>query len=136
VRVSYRKIIKYFLKKKSSLNHHITKQKRPKKENPTPFLQQPHPTPPKLKISHLPNLKNNQTSPSHATQETNLWVSPNPKRIQLFQSLKKNFFWKGVELPHPPLLTQKNTFLKNKIKFLIPHPVSLKLHLKFVILSI
>jgi hypothetical protein len=51
-------------------------------------------------------LENNQTSPSHATQETTLSVSPHPKKIHLSQSLKKNLLWKGVELPHPPLLTQ------------------------------
>jgi len=33
----------------------------------------------KLKKSLFPTLKNNQTSPSHATQETNLWISPHPK---------------------------------------------------------
>jgi hypothetical protein len=43
--------IKYFLEKKSSLSHHITK------KNPTPFLQPSHPTPPKnnsLKLKKIP----------------------------------------------------------------------------------
>jgi hypothetical protein len=62
------------------------------------------------KKSHLFILRNNQTFLSHATQETNLYVSPHPKKIHLSQSLKKTLLWKGVELPHPPLLTQKKPF--------------------------
>jgi hypothetical protein len=110
--------IKYFLEKKSSLSHHITK------ENiPTPFFQLPHPTPPKklfLRIffkSYLPTLKNNQTFPSHATQETTPWVSPHRKKNYLSQSHIKELLWKGVELSHPPL-TKKKPFLKRKMKFL------------------
>jgi len=64
----------------------------------------------KLKKSHLLALKNNQTFPSHATQETTLWVNPHPKKIHLSQSLKKPLLLKGVELSHPPLFTQKKPF--------------------------
>jgi hypothetical protein len=38
--------IKYFVENKSSLSHHIMKEKK-KKRTPTPFLQPPHPIPPK-----------------------------------------------------------------------------------------
>jgi hypothetical protein len=62
--------LKYFLENISSLNHHIMKEKRRRKN--------PHqPTPPKkcfLENKENPNLltlKNNQTSPSHATQKHN-----------------------------------------------------------------
>ncbi len=60
---------------------------------------------------------------------------PIPNKIHLSQSLKKQFLSKGVELIHPPFLTQKNPFEKEK-KFLIPRPLFLKLHLQLVILSI
>jgi hypothetical protein len=69
-----------------SLNHHITKEKKKKKNIPIRFLQTPHPTPPKkqllekLRKSHLPTLKFNQTSPSHASQETTIWVNPHPPK--------------------------------------------------------
>jgi hypothetical protein len=36
-----------FFETKSSLSHHITKEKRIKQKIPIPFLQPPHPTPPK-----------------------------------------------------------------------------------------
>jgi len=42
---------------------------------------------------------------------------PIPKVIHLSQSFKKTLLWKGVELPHPPLLTKKNPFGKKKKSF-------------------
>jgi len=33
-----------------------------------------------------------------------------PKTIHPSQSLENNLLWKGVELPHPPLLTQEKPF--------------------------
>jgi hypothetical protein len=65
---------------------------------PTPFLQPPHPTLPK--ITHKP-------SPSHGTQETTPWVNPHPKTKSPLPIPLKIFFWKVAELFHPPLLTQK-----------------------------
>jgi hypothetical protein len=52
---------------------------------PNPFLQPPHFTPPKtipwkIKKIRIPILKNNQTFPSHATQETNLWINFHPQK--------------------------------------------------------
>jgi hypothetical protein len=88
------------------------------------------------KKSHLFILRNNQTFLSHATQETNLYVSPHPKKIHLSQSLKKTLLWKGVELPHPPLLTPKKPFCKRFFLKKTPHPHFVKLHLQLVILSI
>jgi len=41
---------------------------------------------------------------------------PIPKKIHLSQSLKKHLLWKGVELSHPPLFTQKKPFWKRKKK--------------------
>jgi len=68
--------IKYFLENKSSLSHHIMKEKRRKKEYTHPLS----PTTPshttkkkfleKQKKLNLVTLRNNQTSPSHATQKT------------------------------------------------------------------
>jgi len=60
-------------------------------------------------------LRNNQTSPSHATQETDLWVSPHPKNNSPLPIPYKNLLWKGVGLPHPPFLTQKKPKKKEKI---------------------
>ncbi len=49
----------FFLEFFFSLDHHILKEERGKKNIPTPFLQPPHPTLPM--ITHKP-------SPFHATQ--------------------------------------------------------------------
>ncbi len=109
--------------------------KRKKKGIPPAFSNHPHPTPPKESFfgkkfkSHLHALKNNQISPSHATQETTLWVNPHPKKIHLPQSIKKNLLWKGVELPILLSSPKKTLLKKEKIKILIPHSLFLKLHL-------
>jgi hypothetical protein len=71
-------------------------------------------------------LRNNQTFPSHATQETTSWVSP--------PSHQKQLICQGVELPHPSLLTQEKTLLKKKRKISNPSSLFLKVHLQFVIL--
>ncbi len=75
----------------------------------------------KTKKTHLPTFKNNQTFPSHATQETTSWVS------------KKQLLCKGVELPRPSLHTQKETLLEKKRKISNPWSLSLKFHLELVI---
>jgi hypothetical protein len=60
-------------------------------------------------------LKNNQTSPSHATQETTLLVSPHTKKHSPIPNpLKNHLLGKGVELPHPPSSPKKKPFEKNK----------------------
>jgi hypothetical protein len=55
-----------------------------KKKKTIHVLQTPPPPPPKEKFlekkSHLLALQNNQSSPSHATQETTFWVSPHPPK--------------------------------------------------------
>ncbi len=111
------------------------KRKKVKKKNiPIHFLQTPHPTPPKeqflgktKKIS--PScLEKNQTFPSHATQETTLWLNPHPNKFDLSQSLKTKPLFEGVELPHLLLLTQKNPFEKEKEN---PNPLSLFLKAPF-----
>jgi hypothetical protein len=70
--------IKYFLEKKPSLSHYITKVKKEKKRiYPPPFSNHPIPrhqrnnSLKKKKKTHLPTLRNNQASPSHITQEKN-----------------------------------------------------------------
>ncbi len=63
--------------------------------------------------SCLPTLRNNQTSPSHATQEQTFGFVPIQKKSSL-PIHKKNLLWKGMKLPHPPLLTQKKPFWKGK----------------------
>jgi hypothetical protein len=55
-----------------------TKKKYPLSSPNTPSQTTKKQIPWKIKKSHLPTLKNNQTSPSHATQLTNLWISPHP----------------------------------------------------------
>jgi hypothetical protein len=80
-------------------------------------------------------LKNNQTSPSHATQETTFWVSPIPKTIHLSQSFKKKSFGKGWNYPILPSSPKKIPFEKEK-EILTLDPLFLKLHLQLVILSI
>jgi len=56
-------------------------------------------------------LGNNQTFPSHFTQETNFWVSPHPpKNSPLPIPLKKTSFeFTSSSPPHP-----KNTLLEKK----------------------
>jgi hypothetical protein len=49
---------------------------------PIHFFQTPHPTP--------SCSKKNQTSASHATQETTLWVSPHPKNNSPIPTPLKN----------------------------------------------
>jgi len=70
------------------------------------------------KIFHLPILKNNQISPSHATQETNLCVCPHPKNVHLSQSLKKKPpLETGGIIPSSPLHPKENPFEKEKENF-------------------
>jgi len=81
-------------------------------------------------------LKNNQTSPSHATQETTLWDSPHPKKNSPVPiPLKKPLLERGGITPSSPLHPKK-TFLKKKRKILTPPSLFLKLHLQLVIISI
>jgi hypothetical protein len=99
--------------------HYITispkkKKKNQKKQIPIHFFQTPHPTPPKeLFVGKL------KKDPIFLFQKTTklflpmppknqpFGLIPIPKKIHLSQSLKRNLIWKGVELPHPPFLTQK-----------------------------
>ncbi len=86
--------------------------------------------------SHLPTLRNNQTFPFHATQETTLWISPHPQKNRLSQSHIKKLMWKRVELSHHALLAETKPFWKRKTKFLTPSPLFLKLHLQLLFFSI
>ncbi len=57
----------------------------------------------KIKKSHLLALKNNQTSPSHATQGITLWVSPHPKyKAPIPIPLKKSPLERGGITPSSP----------------------------------
>jgi hypothetical protein len=75
-------------------------------------------------------LKNNQTSPSHATQETTLWLVPIPNKIHLSQFVKKNLLLErgGLIRSSPPHPKKKSPFEKEK-EILTPRPFFLKLHL-------
>jgi hypothetical protein len=68
-----------------------------------------------LKNKIYPTLRNNQTSPSHATQETNLWISHIPKKITSPNPFKKTppLERGGITSSSPPYPTK--TFLKKKI---------------------
>jgi len=66
----------------------------------------------KLKKSHLPSLKNNQTSPSHATKEATLWVSPHPKNNSPIPILLKKPPLERGGITPSSLLTQKKPFRK------------------------
>jgi len=82
-------------------------------------------------------LKKNQTSPSHATQETTFWVSPHPKKESLLPIPPKKTPLERGEItlkPSPP--HPKKPFWKRRKKSLTPHPFFKKLHLQLVILSI
>jgi hypothetical protein len=102
----------------------MSQKKKRKKNKPTPFLNHPSHTTQKkflskkdlwkIKKSHLPTLKNNQTFPSHATQETNPWVSPHPKNDSPFPTpSKKTPLERGGITPSSPLHPKK-PFWKNK----------------------
>jgi hypothetical protein len=75
----------------------------------------------KLENSYLPTLKNNQTSPSHATQETTFWVSPHTKNNSpIHIPLKKPPLERdGITPSSPP--HPKKTLLKKKKN---PNPFS------------
>ncbi len=125
--------IKYFLEKKSSLSHHITKEKRTKgkKTHSLPPNTPSHTTkriiPWKFIKTHLLALKNNQTSPSYATQETTLRVNPHPKKDSPIPiPWKKPPLERGGINPSSPSSPKKNPFEKEKI-ILTSRPFFLKL---------
>jgi hypothetical protein len=108
--------IKYFLEKKISLSHHTTKEKKTKEKYPFAFSK--HPIPHHQKNNSLNYFLNPTFLPSKTTKpifpmppkKQTFGLIPIPKKIHLSQSLKKNLLWKGVELSHPPFLTQKQPF--------------------------
>ncbi len=134
--------IKYFLQTKSSLNHHVTIDKKRKKKGPTPFVQPPHPTPPTNNFmeffsnpTFLPWESTKLFPPTPPKKQT-FGLIPIPNEIHLFQSFKKELLWKGVEFIHPPLLTKKKPPFGKEFFSLTPCPLFLKLHLQLVILSV
>jgi len=105
--------IKYLLKKKSSLSHHIMEKKKKEREKNIHTLSPTtHPTSPKKEFLKKPKnkpqpstSKKNQTSLSHAIQESCLGIVPIPQ--------------KKVSFPNPP----KETPLKRSvITPSSPHP--------------
>jgi hypothetical protein len=128
--------------RKKSLNHHIIKGIIIIIIHPPPFRN--HPIQHHQKNNFLKFLKN----PIFLHWETTKLLPPMPpkkqtfglvtirKKITFLNPLRKTSFWKGVELPHLPLLTQKKPFWKRKRKLLTPCPLFLKLHLQLVILLI
>ncbi len=111
--------IKYLFEKKYLLKNKIKKKKKKKKNL---FAFSKHPIPHHQKNNSLEVFKNPTFMPSKQPnfslrchpRNNLLGLVPIPKKNHLSQSLKKSLLWKGVELPHPPLLTQKKPFWKRK----------------------
>jgi hypothetical protein len=104
--------IEYVLEKKSSLSHHIMKEKKIKKEYTHLFS----PTTPSHTTKEEFLGKQKKPQPSYLEKQP-LGIVPIPPKKSPLQIPPKKLLWKGVELPCPPLLTQKKPFWKRKIKF-------------------
>ncbi len=109
--------------------------KRKKDKKKTPFAFSKHPIPHHQKNNSLEFFRNPTFLPSKTTKllppmppkKQPFGLVPIPKKFHLSQSLKKNLLWKGVELHHSPLLTQKKPLWKRKT-FVTPRPLFWKLH--------